>query len=82
MPGEKSSGAGALPGTSEETGVAVLPDEKSESSDESLQIKLMLVEPPVSDRSQVNQGMLPGEMSGFGAFAGGTMESEERGMLG
>ncbi len=30
-PGERSSGVGALPGKSTETGVAVLPDEKSKS---------------------------------------------------
>lgn len=31
LPGEHSSGVGALPGLASETGVAVLPDEKSES---------------------------------------------------
>jgi hypothetical protein len=32
LPGEHSSGAGALPGKNTESGVAVLPDEKSEQS--------------------------------------------------
>lgn len=30
LPGEHSSGVGALPGTVNEAGVAILPDEKSE----------------------------------------------------
>lgn len=32
LPGEHSSGVGALPGTSAETGVAILPDERGESA--------------------------------------------------
>ncbi|WVW85977.1 hypothetical protein I302_108015 [Kwoniella bestiolae CBS 10118] len=55
LPGEHTSGAGALPGTSNETGVAVLPDEKKAST----------------SAPRENQGVLPGENSGgIGAILG------------
>ncbi|OCF61105.1 hypothetical protein L486_00749 [Kwoniella mangroviensis CBS 10435] len=59
--GEHTSGAGALPGSSNERGVAVLPDEKKA---------------PLTLPSQENQGVLPGETSGgIGALPGQIGES-------
>ncbi|WWD19494.1 hypothetical protein CI109_103955 [Kwoniella shandongensis] len=56
QPGEHTSGAGALPGPSTETGVAILPDEKL---------------PQRKLPSEENQGVLPGETSGgVGALLG------------
>ncbi|KAL7418283.1 hypothetical protein Q5752_006739 [Cryptotrichosporon argae] len=61
LSGEHSSGVGALPGTSRETGVAVLPDEKR---------------PKNTLPSQENQGFLPGETSGgVGALPGTISET-------
>ncbi|WWC91545.1 uncharacterized protein L201_006491 [Kwoniella dendrophila CBS 6074] len=55
LPGEHTSGVGALPGSSNETGVAVLPDEKKA---------------PAPVPSHQNQGVLPGENSGaFGDYS-------------
>ncbi|WRT70391.1 uncharacterized protein IL334_007389 [Kwoniella shivajii] len=63
VPGEHTSGVGALPGTSNESGVAVLPDEKK---------------PTPSLPSHENQGVLPGETSGgVGALPGQIGETGE-----
>ncbi|WVR00324.1 hypothetical protein IAU59_007467 [Kwoniella sp. CBS 9459] len=62
VPGEHTSGVGALPGTIAETGVAVLPDEKK---------------PAATLPSQENQGVRPGESSsGVGALPGKLGESD------
>ncbi|WVF73149.1 hypothetical protein IAT40_007968 [Kwoniella sp. CBS 6097] len=62
LPGEHTSGVGALPGTVAETGVAVLPDEKK---------------PAATLPSQENQGVRPGESSGgVGSLPGKLGESD------
>ncbi|EIW71843.1 hypothetical protein TREMEDRAFT_73420 [Tremella mesenterica DSM 1558] len=60
LPGERSSGVGALPGKNTEAGVAVLPDEKA---------------PKLSLPSQEVQGAVPSETSGgVGALPGVSSE--------
>lgn len=56
QPGEHSDGVGALPGTANETGVAVLPEEKK-------------VDAAKAASSETNQGVRPGEAVGVGALA-------------
>lgn len=64
LPGEHTSGVGALPGASTETGVAVLPDEKSQSRGVPVPAQGQADEPDIASSSSLqNQAPRPGEVA-------------------